>query len=73
MSIGELAQTAGVSRETVHCHLGDRLLPHPEKVDAGVSFFDARLLARLQVIRQHRNAMSLHILMHLPNLLGDPE
>src|SRR5262245_32430093 len=51
MRIGELARTAGVSRETIHFYLREGLLPPPQKVNARVAYFDAGHLARLRLIK----------------------
>lgn len=52
MRIGEFAQIAEVSRETVHFYLREGLLPPPEKVNARVSYYDKSHLSRIKLIKQ---------------------
>jgi DNA-binding transcriptional MerR regulator len=59
MRVGELAQEAGVRRETIHFYLREGLLPEPEKVNARVAYFGERHLARLRLIKALQGA-------HLP-------
>ena len=72
--IGELAQEAGVSRETVHFYLREGLLPPPEKVNARVAYFDEGHLARLRLIKrlQQVHLPLSAIKEHLEYLEGRP-
>lgn len=56
MRISQLAQAAGVSRETIHFYLREGLLPSPRKVNARLSLFDEGHLARLRVIKAFQQA-----------------
>jgi DNA-binding transcriptional MerR regulator len=54
--VGELAQAAGVSRETIHFYLRAGLLPPAEKVNARVSYFDDTHVARIRLIKAFQQA-----------------
>jgi DNA-binding transcriptional MerR regulator len=54
--IGDLAQAAGVSRETIHFYLREGILPPGEKVNARVSYFDDTHLARIRLIKAFQQA-----------------
>ena len=54
--VGELAQAAGVSRETIHFYLREGLLPPAEKVNARVSYFDDAHIARIRLIKAFQQA-----------------
>ena len=54
--VGELAREAGVSRETIHFYLREGLLPPADKVNARLSYFDDRHLARLRLIKAFQQA-----------------
>lgn len=51
-----MAQAAGVSRETIHFYLREGLLPPAEKVNARVSYFDDRHVARIRLIKAFQQA-----------------
>jgi DNA-binding transcriptional MerR regulator len=54
--VGELAEAAGVSRETIHFYQREGLLPPAEKVNARVSYFDDRHVARIRLIKAFQQA-----------------
>lgn len=54
--IGELARASGVSRETIHFYLREGLLPPADKVNARVSYFDDRHVARIRLIKAFQQA-----------------
>lgn len=56
MRIGELAQRAGVSKETIHFYLREGLLPSPEKVNVRVAYFDQGHFTRLRLIKALQRA-----------------
>ena len=54
--IAELGAAAGVSRETIHFYLREGLLPPADKVNARVSYFDDRHVARIRLIKAFQQA-----------------
>jgi DNA-binding transcriptional MerR regulator len=56
LRIAELAREAGVTRETIHFYLRERLLPQAQKVNARVSYFDDSHLSRLRLIKAFQQA-----------------
>ena len=61
MQIGELAQQAGVTVQTVRFYERRRLLPEPARSDSGYRSYGPEELKRLQFIRQaKRLGFSLH-------------
>lgn len=74
MRIGELARTAGISKETVRYYERLALLPQPDRTEANYRSYDDEHLERLRFIRNCRSiGMTLAEVLRLLYFRDRPE